>query len=461
MSNAVETPPYRVGDWLPSDHETLVSFVQEQVEKAATSTAPLDPVLVELQTLIETDPEIYMLFNQMFDQVPRKPPYDKDPAGDPQIRSYQQMLSVMNEILTTTPIFNETGVVGFPINAILDYSMGTEGGFAAFLHPKVNAALKKVLNRFGQYLASPESVGAINRDADTGWIGDKAIAAMVGALPAVPGSGQMDNWDLVLTADQARDKWIKTFVCDPQEIEHYGFKSWDDFFTRTFRPGQRPVASPDDDRVVANACESAPYNLVRGAQRLDRFWIKGQPYSLQHMLDDHPLVDKFVEGTVYQAFLSAKAYHRWHSPVSGIVRDIRLVDGTYYSEIPAYGFYNPRVGGERPHHAPDLAGPNDSQGYISEVAARGMMFIENRVLGMVCFLAIGMAEVSSCQFTVKPGDKIHKGDPIGMFHFGGSSHCLIFGPQVQLDFDLHGQAPNLNAFNIPVCDRIAVARTAS
>jgi phosphatidylserine decarboxylase len=76
----------------------------------------------------------------------------------------------------------------------------------------------------------------------------------------------------------------------------------------------------------------------------------------------------------------------------------------------------------------------------------------------VGFLAIGMAEVSSCEVVVSEGQHVEKGDQLGMFHFGGSSHCLIFGPHVTLDFDLHGQAPNLNAVNIPVRDRIAIVR---
>jgi phosphatidylserine decarboxylase len=108
---------------------------------------------------------------------------------------------------------------------------------------------------------------------------------------------------------------------------------------------------------------------------------------------------------------------------------------------------------------PDDAAPNDSQGYISEVATRAMIFIENPTLGIVCLLPIGMAEVSSCEITVSPGDHVEKGGPVGRFHFGGSSHCLIFGPDVELDFDLHGQAAGLNANNIAVRDRIAVARS--
>ena len=36
-------------------------------------------------------------------------------------------------------------------------------------------------------------------------------------------------------------------------------------------------------------------------------------------------------GTVYQAFVSATSYHRWHIPVSGTIYKTELVDGSYYS----------------------------------------------------------------------------------------------------------------------------------
>ena len=62
-------------------------------------------------------------------------------------------------------------------------------------------------------------------------------------------------------------------------------------------------------------------------------------------------------------------------------------------------------------------------------------------------MPVGMAEVSSCEITVKPKDKARKGDELGMFHFGGSTHCLIFRPEVTLEFDTYGEQPGLNAEN--------------
>ena len=95
---------------------------------------------------------------------------------------------------------------------------------------------------------------------------------------------------------------------------------------------------------------------------------------------------------------------------------------------------------------------------IAEVATRAMIFIEadNAGIGLMCVRPVGMAEVSTCQIRVYEGQHMQKGDELGMFHFGGSTHCLIFRPGVKLAFDLHGLKPGINqTVNIPVNSRIA------
>ena len=107
----------------------------------------------------------------------------------------------------------------------------------------------------------------------------------------------------------------------------------------------------------------------------------------------------------------------------------------------------------------DPASPNIcmSQGYLAQVAARGIVYIQadNPDIGLMCFVSIGMGEVSSNDITVKVGDKVKKGDQLVMFHFGGSTHCLIFRPEVNVDFDTRGQTPGLDTKNIPVKAKIA------
>jgi phosphatidylserine decarboxylase len=66
--------PYRVGEWLPSDHAFLAGWLEAMIEKTHADPRALHPVIADFRDLIESDPEIFMLFNQMFEQVPRRPP---------------------------------------------------------------------------------------------------------------------------------------------------------------------------------------------------------------------------------------------------------------------------------------------------------------------------------------------------------------------------------------------------
>ena len=118
---------------------------------------------------------------------------------------------------------------------------------------------------------------------------------------------------------------------------------------------------------------------------------------------DGKFVEQFIRGTVYQAFLSAENYHRWHSPVSGAVKMIHQVEGSYYAEAASEGF--------------DPAGPNNSQGYIAHVATRVLIFIEadEPAIGLICLMPVGMGEVSSCVLSVRKGQCVKKGDEIGFF----------------------------------------------
>jgi phosphatidylserine decarboxylase len=412
-SNITQTS--RLGDWLPWDVSALNRWLEANIAAAEESRKKTHPVIIEFREMIESDPVMFMYFTQMFQQQPRFPP--PPGSGDVKLKDYQQMLKVLNHILTTAPEYNETELVGFPINAILDFPMITPAGLAAFVEPRVNAMLKKVLSAWAVFLDSADSLYVLNTSSN-GWMSPAARKAIN----------------------------IDDFVHDPKK-PHWGFKSWNDFFIRRFKPGRRPVSGPDNDKVIVSACESAPFSISDNVNKRDTFWIKGQPYSLEHMLQGR-YADYFEGGTVYQAFLSAKNYHRWHSPINGVVKETHLVEGTYYAEAASEGF--------------DPAGPNNSQGYISHTAARALIFIESDdpAIGTVCVMPVGMAEVSSNIVTVDKGQRVGKGDQVGYFQFGGSTHCLIFKKGAIAEFSL--QAIPQGAYGsksdvVPVNSRIALA----
>lgn len=427
MSN----PYVKVGKWLPQDHRVHQEWLSGIIDYVDSNPKDLHPVLQEFKSMIENDTHLYLLFSSMFQQIPNKPPYQKDPSGRSQINNYDHMLQVLNHILTTGPSWNDkserVGLVGLPINALLDWPMGTPSGFALFLEPQVNAMIKKVLNAWGEYLQSPASTDVLDVHS-TGWFGP---------------TGKKDL-EITGNVGESSHSFQDLYVCDPN-AKHYGFKSWDHFFTRTFRDGVRPVAGPDDQNIIANACESLPYKVGRDVKYRDQFWVKGQPYSLTDMLAHDPLATQFVGGTIYQAFLSALSYHRWHSPVAGKVVKAFVQDGTYYSEPLFEGFVD--------SHGADESGESTGQGYITATATRAIIFIEadNPKIGLMAFLGIGMAEVSTCEVTVREGQKLEKGEQLGMFHFGGSTHCLVFRKGVELE----GFPEPGRKHNVPVRSQLA------
>lgn len=405
------------------------------IDHVDNSPKDLHPVLKEFKDLIEGNTRIYLLFCSMFEEVPKKKPYGKDPTGHRQVRDYDHMLALLNHILTTAPSWNDrshrVGLVGLPINALLDWPMGTPSGFALFLDPEVNAMFKKVLNAWAEYLQSPASTEVLGNDT-SGWFGETGLK------------------DLTATAnvEGTSHKFEDMFICDPS-ANHHGYKSWDDFFTRLFKEGIRPVDGPGNPDIIANACESKPYNVAHGVKARDKFWMKGQPYSLIDMLAHDVLAEQFVGGTVYQAFLSSLSYHRWHTPVSGKIVKAYVQDGTYYSE-PLFEDFNA-------FHGADKAGESTGQGYITATATRAIIFIEadNKAIGLMAVIFVGMAEVSTCDITVKEGQHVSKGDQVGMFHFGGSTHCLLFRKGV----DVQGFPKPGMEHNVPVRSQLAVVKS--
>ena len=114
----------------------------------------LHPVVEEFQQLIDTDPVVRLYMNQMIDQVPSTKPYRKR-----HLESVEQMLRLINEVLTMAPEFGEA-MVATPLGAILDWTMGTPAGFSAFRDPRINAMLKKILSAWCEFLSSAESLYA-------------------------------------------------------------------------------------------------------------------------------------------------------------------------------------------------------------------------------------------------------------------------------------------------------------
>ncbi|KAE9573879.1 L-tryptophan decarboxylase [Colletotrichum fructicola] len=406
---------HRIGGWLPHDPKAVQHHVSEILKRARANRLPDAPPIKALRDLIKANPNLYMLFTEMLTEVPTRPPYNTIPGGGPEIRDLETLILALNYQIQHPIGYNDSAQIGTPINAILDWPMATKAGFAAFIREDVNKVFKDMLDYWGKYLTTSDSRQTVTTDPG-GWLSQTAQ-----------------------TEEAGLRNFLDTYVVpNPDDPIHYGFDSWDHFFTRDFKHGLRPLACPHDDNVIVSATESTPFYIRRNVSLRDTFWVKNPDgrsnYSLVDMLGNERMAQKFVGGTVYQAFLSADSYHNWHAPVSGsYVEDSpRIINGAYYSEPLMWGF-SPDKGIAHP----DIGADELSQSYISAVAKRGVAYIkaDNPDIGLMAVVMIGMAEVSSVEFFDKPNG-FKKGDKIGRFHFGGSTHCLIFGPNVKLSFNL-------------------------
>lgn len=378
----------RLGDWLPGNEAHLARYRTDLAERAnaraAAGGAPRNPSVAQLAALVNGDPVLRMDLTRAIQQA-------LDQGFVLGYRDIDGLIAIVDYLMTYAPPFSESSLIHCPLNAVLDWPMCMPSGYALFRDPSLNAALKRVLDCWCGFLSGPHSREHLTTDAPNGWFSEEAD----------------------------RKIGLAQFVCDPGK-PYWGFSSWNDFFTRRFRSGARPVAEPDNGKVIVSACESTPYNLQHDVKLHDRFWIKSQPYSLDEMFTSaqRDLAAKFVGGSVYQAFLSAFNYHRWHAPVSGVVVNAYTVDGTYYSNAD--------------HEGEDPEGLNDSQGYITAVAARAVIVIDcdDPAVGLVGCVFVGMADVSSCVIEALPGQRVRKGDELGFFQYGGSTWCLVCGPGV-------------------------------
>ena len=442
----------RKARWLPEDPIFIDAWLLHLRKRAKALGDNIIQPIRDFELLVKSNPILNQTSNDMFTESAGNHP--TTPLEQPAIENFAEFLKLLNALMQTAPPcyqkytdkdhdahFSAAGMIGFPINALIDWPMATKSGYAFFSNSLVNQQFKRILDVWTEFVKSPASAYILTEETEKGQYGHPLLVPWLGKV------AQKEVVEVAVSAKGQRKhpsdiKFEDIFQCKPSE-KAYGFTSWDDFFTRRFVEGFRPVAEKNNENIIINACESAPLALESGVKKSAKFWLKKMPYSLENMLDFEPETEQFLGGTVYQAFLSGLSFHRWHSPVNGVMKKIKIVQGAYFLQDP------------RIHNDP--VAPNFSQKFLSAVATRALMFIEadNPKIGLMCMIAIGMAECSSCDVIVEEGARVSKGQEVGMFHHGGSTHCLLFRPETKLKFETYGQTFGFDSKNVAVNAHLA------
>lgn len=315
------------------------------------------------------------------------------PAGKRVVMDIPDLLHQLDHITRLAPHWeaNPKKRNFFPMSALFAEMMLTEdvAGQAAFRNPVFNNALRRILQSWCCYLDSGDSRHVLNEGAK-GWLSKPAFEY----------------------------NKLEDFVIPDRQTPHWGWSSFNAFFHREIKTSKRRLAGPKDSKVIVSPNDGTLYRISHQVREADTFWAKGEPYSLRDILGGSAYLDRFVHGHVFQSYLSGADYHRWHAPVTGIVREAYVVDGLMFSNV-----------------VDDIKGVA-SQGYYTAVNTRGLTFIEadDPAIGMVCVVPIGITEVSSITLTARRGDTVQKGDQLGYFSYGGSSMAVLFEPSAIAEF---------------------------
>lgn len=262
-------------------------------------------------------------------------------------------------------------------------------------------------------------------------------------------------------------KYAPEYAWQDYEKAPEDYETFNAYFARTFKNinVQRPVAQPDNDRIVVFPAEStfvgqwtistpvgppleAPASIV----------VKHIEWPIPELLADLDNPAAFEGGILCHSFLNTYDYHRQHSPVAGKIIEAKFIPGQVYLEVNLEGDGEDANG--------DLVNTVIPQRYLDAedptgyqfVQCRGLMVIESAI-GKVAVLPMGMAQVSSVVF-VEPGSHkpielspkekqqlsyeeqvdlinqriqekvvgqhIKKGEMISYFQFGGSDCVMLF-----------------------------------
>ena len=219
-------------------------------------------------------------------------------------------------------------------------------------------------------------------------------------------------------------------VNEASEADAREYENFNDFFTRSLRPGFRPIANSDivspADGVVSQFGFIDRESLVQA---------KGRFFLLSELLgfDEKTSQQDFEDGAFLTIYLSPRDYHRFHMPVSGSVLSTCYVPGKLFSvnDVTARNLDNLYVRNER--YIVNFSG---AHGRFAMVAVGAMIVagIETVWSGTV---ASSRLVPESCNYQY-PEKRIHldKGEEVGRFKFGSTVILLFPKDSINWDEDL-------------------------
>jgi phosphatidylserine decarboxylase len=221
------------------------------------------------------------------------------------------------------------------------------------------------------------------------------------------------RWTSVLLRGFARSKlsrfvvpsFAKVYHLNQDEMEKnlHEYQTLHDLFVRTLKTDARQIEQSLDSVVSPVDAVVEDVGRIKGTSEIE---VKGKIYSIDEMLGDKEVLEKYINGTYMILYLSPSHYHRIHSPVSGKV----LKQWTLGSKSYPVNKWGLRYG---------VRTLSKNYRVITEV---------NTEFGHVAIVKVGAMFVNSIETTHK-GSELHKGGEMAYFTFG-STVVLLFEKEI-------------------------------
>lgn len=245
---------------------------------------------------------------------------------------------------------------------------------------------------------------------------------------------------LVLWATRVRRNWFKNALMkwfirrfqvnmdEAEQGDYRRFECFNAFFTRSLKPGARPLAQGDD--VVLCPVDGA-VSQVGSIRAGTIFQAKGHDYSASALLGgDAELAAQFASGSFATLYLSPRDYHRIHMPLAGHLRQMVYVPGRLFS-------VNPKT----VRCIPGLFARNERVVAVFDTAFGSMAMVLVGAINVACIETVWHGVVTPphrkpVQRWDYSGDsaiRLEKGAEMGRFNMGSTVILLLGNEGVRFD----------------------------
>src|SRR4051812_47642199 len=188
-------PAYaRLGRWLPRNSRHIDAWIRRLKKSVRERPRDLVEPIRKFEEMVYSDRVLHANVAAMFAEAYRL--RKTTPLGEPEVRTFEEFLVLLNAVMTTAPECYQTsskddlqpaGLIGFPINALLDWPMATVFGYDVFANALVNQQLKKILGYWSRFLVTPDSRFVLTQPEEKidptttviAWLSDQAQKEMV------------------------------------------------------------------------------------------------------------------------------------------------------------------------------------------------------------------------------------------------------------------------------------------